>query len=125
VSTTTTNELTIAEVAGRSGVSAHTLRYYERIGLLDPVGRDDGGRRRYGAEDLNRLEMLQKLRRTGMPLQRIAEYVELIRRGDGTEAARLDLLEAHRVQVLADKAVLEDCLAFLDRKIDLYRRSAP
>jgi DNA-binding transcriptional MerR regulator len=125
VSTTTTNELTIAEVAERSGVTAHTLRYYERIGLLDPVGRDDGGRRRYGAGDLNRLEMLQKLRRTGMPLQRIAEYVELIRQGDGTEASRLDLLEDHRRQVAADLAVLEDCLAFLDRKIDLYRRSVP
>jgi DNA-binding transcriptional MerR regulator len=115
--------LTIAEVAAQTGVTAHTLRYYERIGLLDRVDRDEVGRRRYGPHDLDRVRLLQKLRRTGMPLQQIGEFVRLIRSGPGTEPERLALLEGHRTRVAAELDELRECLAFIDYKLDLYRRS--
>jgi DNA-binding transcriptional MerR regulator len=99
------------------------LRYYERIGLIDPVGRDEGGRRLYSDGDLARVDFLRKLRSTGMPITRMHEYVELVRRGAGTELARLELLEEHRRRVEHDLAHLNDCLAAINRKIDMYRGS--
>lgn len=115
--------LTIAATAERTGVSAHTLRYYERIGLIDPVGRDDGGRRVYSDADLARVDFLRKLRSTGMPITRMQEYVELIRRGPSTEPARLALLEEHRRHVLHELEHLNDCLGAINFKIDRYRAS--
>ncbi len=115
--------LTIAATAERTGVSAHTLRYYERIGLIDPVGRDDGGRRVYSDADLARVDFLRKLRSTGMPITRMQEYVELIRRGPSTEPARLALLEEHRRHVLHELEHLNDCLGAINFKIDWYRAS--
>ena len=93
--------MTISEAAEASGLTAHTLRYYERAGLLDPVGREAGGRRRYGDRDLSRIAFLTKLRATGMPIREVREYAELLREGDGNERERLALLEAHRDQVRA------------------------
>jgi DNA-binding transcriptional MerR regulator len=117
--------LSIATTAERTGVSAHTLRYYERIGLIDPVGRDENGRRTYRDTDLARIDFLRKLRSTGMPITRMQEYVELIRAGESTEPARLQLLEDHRRRVLHDLEHLNDCLGAINTKIDLYRRSTP
>ena len=115
--------LSIAATAERTGVSAHTLRYYERIGLIDPVGRDEAGRRIYSDADLARVDFLRKLRSTGMPITRMLEYVALLRAGEGTEPQRLELLEEHRRRVAADLVHLEECLAAISFKIDLYRRS--
>ena len=72
--------LSIAATAERTGVSPHTLRYYERIGLIDPVGRDEAGRRVYSDADLLRVDFLRKLRSTGTPITRMQEYVELVAR---------------------------------------------
>lgn len=115
--------LSIAATAERTGVSPHTLRYYERIGLIDPVGRDESGRRMYSDDDLLRVDFLRKLRSTGMPITRMQEYVALIRRGPSTERARLELLEEHRRHVLHDLEHLNDCLGAINFKIDLYRKS--
>jgi DNA-binding transcriptional MerR regulator len=120
---TTTTALSIAEAADRTGLTAHTRRYYERIGLLDPVERDGTGHRRFGEDDLTRVAFLQKLRRTGMPIQQMRTYVELLRGGPATDADRLALLEAHRDRVVAELAELQECLSFIDYKIDRYRRS--
>ncbi len=116
-------QLSIADTAARTGVSAPTLRYYERIGLIDPVVRDDGGRRVYGGSDLARVDFLRKLRSTGMPITQMQEYVELVRRGSSTELARLEMLEAHRRRVLDDLEHLNDCLGAINFKIDFYRKS--
>jgi DNA-binding transcriptional MerR regulator len=113
----------IAATAERTGVSPHTLRYYERIGLIDPVGRDEGGRRVYSDADLARVDFLRKLRSTGMPITRMQEYVELVRAGAGTEGARLELLEDHRRRVVHDLEHLNDCLGAINTKIQMYRRS--
>ena len=113
--------LTISDAARASGLSAHTLRYYERAGLLDPVDRAESGHRRYAEEDLARIQFLSKLRSTGMPIRQIREYAELIRRGDDSHEARLALLEAHRDAVRAQLAETERNLELIDYKIDFYR----
>ncbi|QKW19465.1 MerR family transcriptional regulator [Kitasatospora sp. NA04385] len=110
----------IGEVAAASGLSAHTLRWYERIGLLEPVDRSHAGQRRYSDADLARLAFLTKLRLTGMPVADMVRYVELLRAGDGTRAERRDLLVAHRAEVRQRLADLHATLAVIDRKIDHY-----
>jgi DNA-binding transcriptional MerR regulator len=111
--------LSIAEVAERTRVTAHTLRYYERIGLVD-VPRDDGGRRRYTETELNRVVFITRLRLTAMPIRHIQAYFRLVDAGPGNEAQRLALLEAHRDQVKARIVELEDALAVVDYKIGMY-----
>lgn len=121
MSTITTAELSIADVAARTGVSAHTLRYYERIGLIEPVGRAGSGHRRYDEADVRWVEVLTKLRRTGMPIRRMQEYAELVRAGAGNEPERLALLEAHRDEVRAQLEEVARHLDFIERKIEIYR----
>jgi DNA-binding transcriptional MerR regulator len=116
--------VTIAEAARRTGVSAHTLRYYERAGLVvSPVGRTTGGRRRYRQPDLKWIVVCTKLRATGMPIKGIRRYAELVAAGPGNEAERLELLEAHRADVRARLAEVQENLRLLDHKIDVYRGS--
>ncbi|WP_449060906.1 MerR family transcriptional regulator [Planomonospora algeriensis] len=112
--------ITIREAARTSGLSAHTLRYYERIGLVPEVGRDAAGHRSYTGADLAWLEFLTKLRRTGMPIADMCRYAELVRRGPETAAERRRILQAHRERVLQRIAQLDGDLAILDRKIDMY-----
>lgn len=114
--------LRIAEAARRTGVSAHTLRYYERAGLVvTPVDRTNGGRRRYHKLDLEWITICTKLRATGMPIRGIRRYAELVTAGKGNEDDRLDLLESHRDTVLAQIAELQDSLKMINHKIDVYR----
>jgi DNA-binding transcriptional MerR regulator len=116
--------VTIAEAARRTGVSAHTLRYYERTGLVvTPVDRTSGGRRRYRELDLKWILVCTKLRATGMPIRGIRRYAELVAAGPGNEQERLALLEAHRVEVLARLAEIQENLKAIDHKIDVYRGS--
>lgn len=112
--------LTIAEAACATGVSAHTLRYYERAGLIGNVGRADSGHRRYSEEDLAWIQVLQCLRATGMPIRDIRRYAELARSGEGTERERLTLLEEHRAAVQAQLDEVRGHLEFIDRKITTY-----
>ena len=114
--------LTIAEAARRTGVSAHTLRYYERAGLmLDHVERNAATHRRYTDEDLRWVILLTRLRATGMPIRSVREYAELVRAGAGNERERLALLESHRAAVLEQLDEVQRSLAAIDAKIDLYR----
>jgi DNA-binding transcriptional MerR regulator len=109
----------IAEVAEKLGLSAHTLRYYERIGLLD-VARDRSGRRQYTDADVSRVLFITRLRSTAMPISRIQHYFALVAAGDGTERERLALLEHHREEVRARLAALEEALAAIEFKIAVY-----
>ncbi|MEQ0558848.1 MerR family transcriptional regulator [Amycolatopsis sp. NEAU-NG30] len=114
--------LTIADAARRTGVSAHTLRYYERAGLVvTQVDRTSGGRRRYRQLDLDWIRICTKLRATGMPIKTIRRYADLVSAGRGNEQERLALLEEHRAEVLAKLAELQENLALIDRKIGVYR----
>ena len=114
--------LTIADAARRTGVSAHTLRYYERAGLVvTRVDRTSGGRRRYRKLDLDWIKICTKLRATGMPIKTIRRYADLVAAGRGNEPERLALLEEHRADVLARLAELQENLTLIDRKIGVYR----
>jgi DNA-binding transcriptional MerR regulator len=111
--------LTIAEVAELAGVSAHTLRYYERIGLL-AVPRNATGHRVYSATDFARVVFLTRLRMTGMPVRDLQRYVGLVERGESTVPDRLRLLEQHRDAVRAQLDALTVALAAVDFKIAVY-----
>jgi DNA-binding transcriptional MerR regulator len=112
----------IAEAARRTGVSAHTLRYYERAGLVvTPVDRTGGGRRRYHELDLKWIVVCTRLRATGMPIRAIRRYAELVAAGPGNERERLALMEAHRGDVIARLAEVREHLDNIDHKIDVYR----
>jgi DNA-binding transcriptional MerR regulator len=114
--------VTIAEAARRTGVSVHTLRFYERAGLLTtPVARSGTGRRRYSDFDIQWIVVCTKLRATGMPIRGIRRYAELVREGHGNEAERLALLEAHQAEVEANIAELTENLAMIKHKVDTYR----
>ncbi len=114
--------VSIAEAARRTGVSAHTLRYYERVGLvITPVDRTSGGRRRYHQLDLDWIVICTRLRATGMPIKEIRRYAQLVSAGHGNEKERLALMEAHRDNVTAQLAEVQEHLKLIDHKIDVYR----
>jgi DNA-binding transcriptional MerR regulator len=114
--------LGIAEAARRTGVSAHTLRYYERAGLaVSTVDRTVGGRRRYQQEDLYWITVCTRLRATGMPIKTIRRYAQLVSAGPGNEQERLALMEAHRAEVTAKLAEVQENLKLIDHKINVYR----
>lgn len=111
----------IEEAAERTGVSRHTLRYYERIGLLAPVGRATGGHRRYTDADLGAVHFLTLLRDTGMPIRDMQRFVDLTRAGDHTIPDRIDVLVGHRAQLVAHLELLNQHLKALDHKIGVYQ----
>jgi DNA-binding transcriptional MerR regulator len=110
---------TIAEAAQQTGHTAHTLRYYERIGLLD-VGRQVSGHRRFSTNDLDRVVFIGRLRATAMPIRDIQRYFALVAGGPSTEDERLALLEAHRSIVRDRLHELESALDAIDHKIAYY-----
>ena len=100
----------------------HTLRYYERAGLVvTTVDRTSGGRRRYRQLDLDWINVCTRLRATGMSIKAIRRYAELVCAGHGNEEERLALMEAHRAEVVAKLAELQENLQLIDHKIDVYR----
>ncbi|MFF3908796.1 MerR family transcriptional regulator [Streptomyces sp. NPDC001848] len=114
--------LTIAQVAERTGLSHDTLRYYERAGLIQRVGRTTGNQRRYDAADLAWLEFLLRLRETGMSIADMQCFAQLRARGDATVADRLAMLREHRAELAERIRALRRNAAALDDKIDHYQR---
>lgn len=113
--------LSIAEAAEKTGLTTHTLRYYERDGLmLADVDRSASGHRRYSERDLTWIELITRLRSTGMPIRDVRRYAALVRAGDGNEAERLALLMAHREHVEAQLAEVTGHLRAIDHKIGIY-----
>jgi DNA-binding transcriptional MerR regulator len=112
--------LTIAEVASVTGLSADTLRYYEKEELIAPVSRSPNGQRRYATADLAWIEFLLRLRVTGMPIAGMRQFAELRRGGDATTAQRLALLRSHRAHLAERIRRLQDCGQALDEKIRHY-----
>jgi DNA-binding transcriptional MerR regulator len=114
-----------SEAAEQSGFSLDTLRYYERIGLLDDIDRAPSGHRRFRDDDLEWLGVLRCLRETGMPIAQMRRYAELTRRGKATIAERLSLLTEHDRQVQERVALLQAQHNHLREKIDWYRSQIP
>jgi DNA-binding transcriptional MerR regulator len=116
--------LTIRQASIFTGLTAHTLRYYERIGLLEPVARNDAGHRRYAQADLEHIKFLHCLRATGMPIRRMQEFAALVPQGRATLDAKLELLESHRRDVQAHIQEMEEKLAIIDAKIKRFQEAA-
>jgi DNA-binding transcriptional MerR regulator len=117
-------ELGIGDVARRTGLSVHALRFYEREGLMlsQQVARGTGGHRRYTAQDVNWLRICIKLRASGMPLAKIRRFAELVREGPGNEQERLELLREQQRHVENQLAELEECLQIINRKVGVYEQ---
>jgi DNA-binding transcriptional MerR regulator len=111
---------TISEVAAHTGLSVHTLRWYERIGLMPHIDRSHTGQRRYSNRDLDWLALVAKLRLTGMAVADMVRYADMVRAGDHTFAERRDLLVRTRDDVLRRIAELHSTLDVLDFKIAIY-----
>lgn len=111
---------TIQQVAEQTGLTSYTLRYYEDIGLLDPIARAANGHRRYSEADLNRIMMLMRLRKTNMSLDDMKYFIGLYREGSVTAAERREMLEAHRQVITEQIEELCEIQRFIDYKIGLY-----
>ncbi|MEU5000875.1 MerR family transcriptional regulator [Streptomyces sp. NPDC021622] len=117
----TVQELSIGHVSERTGLSVHTLRLYEREGLLiEPVRRSSGGHRVYTELDVEWLINCTRFRASGMPLATIRRYVELARKGPGNEAERLAILRRHQEQITERIDELTACLGLIKRKVGVY-----
>tara|TARA_Y100001956_G_scaffold82100_1_gene101747 strand:- start:4629 stop:4979 length:351 start_codon:yes stop_codon:yes gene_type:complete len=103
------------------GLSAHTLRYYEKIGLLKNVQRNSSGHRAYTSKDLNWIEFVKRLKDTAMPLEEILEYARLREAGSRSVADRQALLEQHKESLKAHIAEQQLHLTVLEKKISLYK----
>ncbi len=117
--------MNVGEFSRRAGVSAHTVRYYEKLGLLGSVRRQTNGHRFFSGRDLEWIGFVQRLKETGMPLDRILEYARLRAAGDGTLAARRRLLKAHADTIRDAMARQQRHLDKLEEKIAHYRQLDP
>jgi DNA-binding transcriptional MerR regulator len=113
----------IGELAVLTGLSTHTIRYYERIGLLPPATRDGARHRDYDVSILTWIEFLGRMKTTGMPLRDMLHYARLRAEGPSTGPERRELLSRHRAEVAARAADLAICLTVLDAKIASYGES--
>src|ERR1043166_1711301 len=114
--------LTIQEVSEATGLSAHTLRYYERIGMIHPIEREENTRRLYTEEDLGWIDFLLKLRATGMSIKDMQKYAELQRQGDVTLPERVEMLKSLRDKVEAHMEELNEHLKLIYYKIEIYQQ---
>lgn len=113
--------MSIGQVAARTGLSVHTLRFYEREGLLpSPLKRAPGGQRIYSEDDAHWLAMCTSFRASGMPLQEIRRYAGLVRQGPGNETDRLALLRQHQERVTRQIGQLTNCLNLITFKVKVY-----
>ncbi|XVQ84437.1 MerR family transcriptional regulator [Microbispora siamensis] len=112
---------TPGQVVEETGFSLDTLRYYERIGLLEPVGRNAAGQRRFTEDDVSWLGMIRCLRDTGMPIAEMLRFAQLVRQGEHTIEDRIALLEEHDRKVEAQVADLRQKQGAIQRKIQYYK----
>ncbi|MCR3749039.1 DNA-binding transcriptional regulator, MerR family [Lentzea californiensis] len=114
--------LSIGQVAERTGLSVHALRFYEKEGILArQVQRGPGGRRVYTQQDIDWLRMCIMLRMSGMPVPEIRRYTELVRQGDGNELQRLDILKEHQERVQQQMVQLQECMDLITFKVGKYQ----
>ncbi|MFB9263212.1 MerR family transcriptional regulator [Bradyrhizobium erythrophlei] len=112
--------LHIGEIARRSGRSVHTIRWYEAQGLMPGVSRDRGGRRVYSDDHIGWLDLMDRLRCTGMSIKQLREYTNLVKQGSATLRKRRALLADHQLRVQAMIAKWTEALALVDAKIEFY-----
>lgn len=115
-------KLTIQEAAQATGLTPHTLRYYERVGLIHPIDREENTRRRYSSDDIGWIDFITKLRATGMSIKDMQTYAALQRQGDATLPQRVEMLKALRDDVEQRIDELNEHLKLVYYKIDLYEK---
>ena len=113
----------IAEVSEHFGISADTLRYYERIGLFPPVNRSENGIREYTETDLTRVEFIKCMRSAGLPIEVLIDYIGLVRQGDQTITTRKEILKEQRELLFARMQEMQKTLDLLDYKIRVYEET--
>ena len=113
----------IAEVSEKYGLSADTLRYYEKVGLIPPVHRSDGGIRDYDELDLRRVDFIKCMRGAGLPIEVLIEYMNLVQQGDSTIEARKEILVEYRDLLAAKMEEMQETLDRLNYKIDVYEKA--
>ena len=113
---------TIRSMAERCGMTPHTLRYYERVGLIQPVGRARNGHRRYSEADEAWIQFLHCMRATSMPIREMQRYAELREKGDATSLERRQILEDHQVGIAAQIVELQQAHALLTHKVANYKK---
>jgi DNA-binding transcriptional MerR regulator len=113
----------IGEVSERYDISADTLRYYERVGLIPTVNRNNTGIRDYNEIDLKRVEFIKCMRSAGLPIEVLIEYVSLVQQGDQTIQARKEILKEQRRQLIARMKEMQETLNLLDYKIGVYEKA--
>ena len=113
----------IAEVGEHYGIPLDTLRYYERIGLIPPVHRNESGIRDYNDLDLRRVEFVKCMRSAGLPIEVLIDYMGLVQQGDQTMEARREILKEQRVLLRARMREMQKTLDILDHKIEVYENA--
>lgn len=111
----------ISEIAEQFNISSHTLRYYEKIGLIDPVSKNSSGIREYTEHEVGRIKFIICMRSAGLSLENIQKYLELIDEGEHTRPVRLDLLLEQRSELVSRINELDGLLSYLDNKIQNYK----
>lgn len=113
-------EYTIKQVSERMSLSEHTVRYYEKEGLLPNIARSPSGIRRFSDRDIEWLALIRCLKNTGMSIQQIREFVELYQHGDSTFSRRMEILKQQRESVHEQIRMLNQYLVTVERKIAFY-----
>jgi MerR family transcriptional regulator, aldehyde-responsive regulator len=113
----------IAEVSEQFGMSVDTLRYYERVGLIPPVNRNESGIRDYNELDLRRVDFIKCMRSAGLPVEVLIEYVALVQQGDQTIEARKEILKEQRALLAARMEEMQKTLDILDHKLEVYEKA--
>lgn len=113
----------IGQVAAKTGLTVHTLRYYEKEGLLPFVRKSSSGLRMFSDNDLGWLSMIECLKETGMPLKGIKQYIDWFCEGDSTLPQRLEMFKQQEVKVLAQIALFEKYLQKIRYKVNLYEEA--
>ena len=113
----------IMKVSERYGISSDTLRYYERIGLIPPVNRNEGGIRDYGELDIRRVEFIKCMRGAGLSIEVLIEYMDLVQQGDQTIEIRKEILREQRDLVAERIKEMQKTLDLLNHKIQVYEKA--
>ena len=113
----------IAEVSEKYGLSVDTLRYYERVGLIPTVNRNDSGIRDYNELDLRRVDFIKCMRSAGLPIEVLIEYVALVQQGDNTIEARKEILIDQRKLLMDRMNEMQKTLDILEHKIEVYEKA--
>lgn len=115
--------MTISETSKEVDLTADTLRYYEKIGILGPVGKNSAGHRDYQEEDIKRIHFIKCMRTAGLSIELIKKYLDLFEIGDETAPQRKEILVTQRKELANKMQELQNTLDYLDAKIEKYNQN--